>query len=52
MDIADLRGLSTILCMAAFAAVVLWAYWPSHKKYFEQASELPFADESKKDEVK
>ena len=51
MDIGDLRGLSTIFCMAAFAAVVYWAYGPSRKEYFEQAAELPFADEEK-DEVK
>ena len=53
MDMSDLRGLSTILCMAAFFAVVYWAYAPSRKQYFEDAAALPFADDedSKKDEV-
>ncbi len=44
MDITDLRPLSTIFCMIAFAAVVYWAYAPSRKEYFEQAARLPFAD--------
>ena len=53
MGIEDLRGLSTILCMLAFAAVVYWAYGPSRKKYFEEAAELPFADDAadKRDEA-
>ena len=44
MDINDLRGLATILCMCAFAAVVWWAYGPSRKAYFDKAAQLPFAD--------
>lgn len=46
MDIGDLRGLSTIFCMLAFAAVVFWAYGPSRKGYFDKAAELPFAEEA------
>ena len=42
MDMGDLRGLSTILCMLAFAAVVYWAYGPSRKEYFEEAAEILF----------
>ena len=42
MDITDLRGLSTIFCMIAFAAIVYWAYGPSRKGYFEEAGKLPF----------
>jgi len=45
MDMGDLRGLSTILCMLAFAAVVYWAYGPSRKEYFQEAAEILF-DES------
>lgn len=54
MEMTDLRGLSTILCMAAFLAVVYWAYAPSRKDYFDKAASLPFDDEpaSKKDESK
>ena len=48
MDINDLRGLSTVLCLIGFAAVVYWAYGPSRKTYFEDAAQLPF-DESETD---
>ena len=54
MDIGDLRGLSTIFCMAAFFGVVFWAYGPSRKDKFKEAADLPFADEvpPTKDEAK
>ncbi len=45
MDINDLRGIATILCMAAFMGIVWWAYGPSRKGYFEKAAQLPFEDE-------
>ena len=46
MGIEDLRGVATILCMIAFAAIVYWAYAPSRKSYFETAAMLPFEDSS------
>ena len=52
MDMGDLRGLSTIFCMLAFAAVVYWAFGPSRKGYFDQAAELPFADDESEDHIK
>ncbi len=45
-SIGDLRGLSTIFCLVAFAAIVFWAYGPSRKQYFDKAAELPFEDEN------
>ena len=42
MDMADLRGLSTIFCILAFGAVVYWAYGPSRKASFEEAAEILF----------
>ncbi len=51
MDINDLRGLSTIFCMLAFAAVCFWAYGPSRKEYFNKASQLPFEDEKQVPDV-
>ncbi len=44
MGIEDLRGVATILCMLAFAAIVYWAYAPSRKGYFDTAAMLPFDD--------
>lgn len=52
MGMEDLRGLSTIFCMIAFAAIVYWAYGPSRKDYFEDAANLPFDEDESADEVK
>jgi cytochrome c oxidase cbb3-type subunit 4 len=50
MDIGDLRGISTIFCMVAFAAFVYWAYGPSRKGYFEEAGMLPFSSKESVEE--
>lgn len=44
MDMNDLRGISTILCMIGFLAVVFWAYSPSRKERFEEAANLIFSE--------
>ena len=45
MDINDLRGLSTAFTLAAFIGLCIWAYSSKRKKEFEEAANLPFADE-------
>lgn len=45
MDINDLRGLATVLAMMAFIAVSYWAYSGRKKQDFEEAAQLPFADD-------
>lgn len=45
MDINTLRGLSTIFVMIAFVGVCWWAFSPKRKKQFEDAANLPFADD-------
>lgn len=45
MDINDLRGLSTVLLMIAFIGLCIWAYSHKRKKAFDEAANLPFADE-------
>ncbi len=45
MDINDLRSLSTVFVALALAGVCWWAFSPSRKKRFEEAAQLPFADE-------
>jgi cytochrome c oxidase cbb3-type subunit 4 len=45
MDINDLRGLSTLFMLVAFIGLVLWAYSSKRKKSFDEAANLPFADE-------
>ena len=45
MDINDLRGISTAFLMFAFIGMCFWAYSKKRKKAFEEAANLPFADE-------
>ncbi|WP_428239871.1 cbb3-type cytochrome oxidase subunit 3 [Gynuella sp.] len=45
MDINDLRGLATVTTMIGFIAVVAWAYSSKRKSSFDEAANLPFADE-------
>ena len=45
MDINTLRGIATIFAMVAFIGIVLWAYSSYKKKDFDEASQLPFADD-------
>ena len=45
MDINDLRGLSTLFLMVAFIGLCFWAYSSKRKKTFDDAAQLPFADE-------
>lgn len=52
MDINDLRGLATITTMVAFGAIVIWAYSGKRKSKFDEAANLPFADEAKDADLK
>lgn len=45
MDINDLRSLSTVLVFITFMGICWWAFSPSRKKKFDEAANLPFADE-------
>ena len=45
MDIGTLRGLGTVLVFVAFVGVVLRAYSSKRKNSFDEAANLPFADD-------
>ena len=45
MDINDLRGLSTLFMLVAFLGLCFWAYSSKRNKTFDEAANLPFADE-------
>ena len=46
MDINDLRSLVTVVFLMTFLGIVWWAYGlKGNKKRFEEAANLPFADE-------
>lgn len=45
MDMSDLRALATVTTVIAFTAVVWWAYSSKRKSRFDEAANLPFADD-------
>lgn len=46
MDINDLRSIVTVISLLTFLGIVWWAYGlKANKKRFEEAANLPFADE-------
>jgi cytochrome c oxidase cbb3-type subunit 4 len=45
MDINDLRGISTVFVFITFIGLCFWAYNSKRKKSFDEAANLPFADE-------
>lgn len=45
MDINFLRGISTIFVMVAFLWITWWAFSKKQKSSFDDAANLPFADE-------
>ncbi len=45
MDLETLRGISTVLIFVAFVGLCCWAYSGKRKKEFNEAANLPFADE-------
>ncbi|TNF04387.1 MAG: cbb3-type cytochrome c oxidase subunit 3 [Gammaproteobacteria bacterium] len=47
MDQGTLQGIGTVLTMIAFLGICWWAYSGRKKKDFDEASQLPFADEQK-----
>ncbi len=50
MDINELRGLATVIVMAAFLGIFWWVFIHKKKEDYHDAEQLPFADE--KDENK
>jgi cytochrome c oxidase cbb3-type subunit 4 len=45
MDINFLRGLITVAALAAFLAIVWWAYAPARKERFERDGRLPLEED-------
>ena len=45
MDIHLLRSLFTVLLLAIFLGIVLWAWSGRNRQRFDEAALLPFADE-------
>lgn len=45
MDINTFRGIITISLIVTFVGLIFWAYSARRKHDFEEAANLPFADE-------
>ena len=45
MDINTLRGIATIVVMATFFGICIWAWSSKRRKDFDEAANLPFADD-------
>ena len=52
MDINDLRGISTAFLMVAFIGLCIWAWSSKRKKTFDEAANLPFADDEMNERTK
>ena len=46
MDINDFRAWHTVVLMASFIGILFWAYSSRRRTSFDEAANLPFADES------
>ena len=47
MDINVLRGVIAAVSFATFIGIVIWAWAPRRKQRFEEAANLPFADDDR-----
>ncbi len=47
IDINDIRAWHTIVSLAVFIGIIVWAYSKRRKHSFEDAANLPFADEER-----
>jgi len=46
MDTGTLQGIGTLLAILAFSGVCIWAWSDKRKADFEEAANLPFADDT------
>jgi cytochrome c oxidase cbb3-type subunit 4 len=47
VDLNDFRAWHTVLLLAIFIGIVIWAYSKRRKKSFDEAANLPFADDER-----
>ena len=45
MDINTILSLDTVLSLVAFLGIVFWAWSAKRKPAFDEAAQLPFADD-------
>jgi cytochrome c oxidase cbb3-type subunit 4 len=47
VDINDIRAWHTVVLLILFVGIIFWAYSKRRKKSFDEAANLPFADEDR-----
>ena len=47
MEINDIRAWHTVILLISFVGIVIWAYSKRRKADFDEAANLPFADEER-----
>ena len=49
MDINDLRSIMTVISLVTFLGIVWWAYSRKNRSRFDEAANLPFAEDGDRD---
>jgi cytochrome c oxidase cbb3-type subunit 4 len=49
MDIITFHSIYTVIMLAIFVGIFLWAWSGKQKKRFEEAANLPFADDEQEE---
>jgi len=47
MEINDIRAWHTVVLLISFVGIVIWAYSKRRKSDFDEAANLPFADDKR-----
>ena len=47
MEINDIRAWHTVILLISFLGIVIWAYSKRRKSDFDEAANLPFADQQR-----
>ncbi|QJR14225.1 cbb3-type cytochrome oxidase subunit 3 [Usitatibacter palustris] len=45
MDLNTIRVTVEVITFASFLGIVAWAWWPTHRAYYERAAAIPLNDE-------
>ena len=45
LDVNDLRSIVTVISLAVFLGICVWAYRRSNRERFEEAARVPFQSE-------
>lgn len=45
MDMNQMRVITTVISFLVFLGILWWAVFPKNKKNFDEAANLPFADD-------